>query len=276
MTLSELVRTALSEDMPRGDITTDNLLSEPKLGRARLVAKEDLVLSGSQAFTETLKALDSKAELTWHFKDGDFVLSTQNVCSIQGDLAKVLSAERTALNFLGHLSGVATFTKCFTKRIEGTKSKVLDTRKTTPCFRELEKQAVLDGQGTNHRLNLSDGIMLKDNHLSMMGGMRAAVARIRTKTGEKITVEADTLELVKEAIDLKVNRILLDNMSLETIEKSLALIPPSIETEVSGNISMENILEVAQLGVNFISVGAITHSAPAADFSLKFDWDDAK
>ncbi len=272
MTLIELIKAALKEDMPRGDLTTECLGSKPRNGRAVLKAKEDLILSGSLAFEQTVHSLEPNAKLKWHFEEGSSVLKNQNICSIDGDLIQVLKAERVALNFLGHLSGIATYTHQFVKKIEGTSTKILDTRKTTPTLRELEKRAVVHGGGQNHRLNLSTAILIKDNHISVMGGLKAAVDRVREHTSLPIEVEARTLSEVKEAVQLNVARILLDNMSNQQLTEALKLIPKSIETEASGNMNLERIRSVAELGVNYISVGALTHSAPVADMSLMFDW----
>lgn len=272
MTLVELIKAALKEDMPRGDLTTECLGSKPRLGRAVLKAKEDLVISGTMAFEQTVLALEPNAKLKWHFEEGSTVLNGQNICSIDADLIQVLKAERVALNFLGHLSGIATYTNRFVKKIEGTSTKILDTRKTTPTLRELEKRAVVHGGGQNHRMNLSTAILIKDNHISVMGGLEKAVARVREHTSLSIEVEARTLDEVKQAVQLNVSRILLDNMSNQQLAEALKLIPQEIETEASGNMNLDRVRGVAELGVNFISVGALTHSAPVADISLMFDW----
>ena len=244
----------------------------PKIGTARLKAKQDLILSGAIAFEQSVLALEPNAKVKWNFDEGQMVLKGQLICSIDGDLIQILKAERVALNFLGPLSGVATLTHQFVKAIEGTSAKILDTRKTRPVYRELEKRAVLHGGGINHRFNLSDAIMVKDNHISLMGGITKAVERIRAHSHLPIECEASTLEQVKECVELKVHRILLDNMTNETLKQAVALIPKTIETEASGNMSLERVRSVAELGVNYISVGALTHSAPCADVSLLFEW----
>src|SRR3989338_7129241 len=231
MTLMDLIQAALNEDMPRGDLTTDSMALVPRYGQARLVAKEDLVLSGTLAFEQTMTALDPSAKVQWHFKEGDLVLNKQIICHITGDLIQVLKAERVALNFVGHLSGIATLTRCFVQKVEHTKTKILDTRKTLPGYRDLEKKAVANGGGHNHRYNLSDAILIKDNHIHVAGGLSKAVQRIREHTHAKIEVECGSLDDVREAITMKVRRILLDNMSNEMIRESLALIPDEIETE---------------------------------------------
>lgn len=273
MELKQIVDEALKEDMPEGDLTTDSLGVAVKNGRARLLAKEDLVLSGTAPFAETIKSVEPKCSIQWYFKDGDLVLRAQTIAVVEGNLVQVLKGERVALNFLGHLSGIATFTKCFVNELGKVKTKLLDTRKTLPLFRSLEKQAVVHGGGYNHRKNLSDAIMVKNNHIAMMGGMSKAVEAIRKSTNKPIEVEARTLEEVKQAININIDRILLDNMPDALLKEALQLIPKSISTEASGNMTVERIKTIASLGLNYISVGAITHSAPSADVSLHFDWE---
>jgi nicotinate-nucleotide pyrophosphorylase (carboxylating) len=274
MTLQELIRAAIREDMPQGDVTTESLALSPRLGRARLKAKEDIVLSGAMAFEQSMLALEPTCRVKWHFEEGDEILKNQIICTIEGDLVQILKAERVALNFLGHLSGIATLTHRFVKQVEGTKTKILDTRKTTPAFRDLEKKAVVHGHGVNHRLNLSHAILIKDNHISVMGGITKAVQRVREYSQLPIEVEASDLAQVKEAVELKVHRILLDNMNNDLLKQAVAIIPPTIETEASGNMNLERVRSVAEIGVNYISVGALTHSAPCADVSLVFQWED--
>lgn len=272
MTTSELIKAALKEDMPSGDVTTESLAVKPRQGEAVLKAKSDLVLSGSPVFEQTLQFLEPNVKIKWLFEEGDFVYQGQNICSIEGNLIQILKAERVALNFLGKLSGIATYTRKFVKAVEGTKTQILDTRKTTPLFRELEKRAVIHGGGVNHRFNLSDAVLIKDNHISLAGGITKAVERIRDNCDFKIEVEASNLEQVKECVALNVDRILLDNMNNDLLDQAIALIPASIKTEASGNMTLERVKSVAELNVDFISVGALTHSAPTADISLLFDW----
>lgn len=274
MTLLELIRAAIKEDMPAGDVTTEALALKPRQGRARLKAKEDIILSGAMAFEQTMLSLEPNCKVKWHFEEGDTILKNQIICTVEGDLMQILKAERVALNFLGHLSGIATFTKRFVAAVAGTKTKVLDTRKTTPGFRELEKKAVVHGGGVNHRMNLSTAILIKDNHIAVMGGIEAAVERVRAHSALSIEVEARTLDEVKQAVGKNVRRILLDNMDNETLKKARALVPATIETEASGNMNLERVRSVAEIGIDFISVGALTHSAPCADVSLIFDWED--
>lgn len=272
MTTVELIKAALREDMPSGDITTESLAAKPRQGEAVLKAKSDLVLSGNPIFEQAIQFLEPNAKLKWLFEEGDFVYQGQNICSIEGNLIQILKAERVALNFLGKLSGIATYTRKFVKAIEGTRTRILDTRKTTPLYRELEKKAVTHGGGLNHRFNLSDAVLVKDNHISLMGGIPRAVERIRDNCNLKIEVEASNLDQVQECVSLNVDRILLDNMNNQLLAEALKLIPKTIKTEASGNMNLERVKSVAELGVDFISVGALTHSAPNADISLLFDW----
>lgn len=273
MNLIDLIQAAIKEDLPFGDVTTESLALKPKQGRAKLKAKEDIILSGSPAFEQTINYLEPHANIKWHFEESQTVLKGQNICTIDGDLIQILKAERVALNFLGHLSGVATHTCRFVKKLDGTNTKILDTRKTTPMYRDLEKKAVIHGGGINHRLNLSTAVLIKDNHIAVMGGIKKAIQRVREHTQLPIEIEASSLEQVKECIELKVNRILLDNMNNNLIKLAVDLTPGNIELEASGNMTLDRVRSVAELGVHYISVGALTHSAPVADISLEFEWD---
>lgn len=272
MTLSDLIQAALREDMPNGDLTTDSLALVPRYGQAKLIAKEDLVLSGTLPFEQTMLSLDPAAKVHWHFKEGDLVLNRQTICHITGDLIQILKAERVSLNFLGHLSGIATLTRCYVEKVKHTSTKIIDTRKTMPAFRDLEKKAVVHGGGQNHRFGLSDAVLIKENHITVAGGLSKAVERIREHTKERIEVECATLDDVREAIRMKVERVLLDNMSNETMKAALDLMPDEMLAEASGNMNLTRVQSVAELGVDYISVGALTHSAPTADVSLLFDW----
>lgn len=272
MNLNQLIREAYQEDIPHGDVTTENLGLKDKMGDARLVAKEDLVLAGRDLFEACVKYCDPQAQIKWQFADGDLALNQQNVCWIKGDLLLLLKAERTALNFLGRLSGIATLTRCFVQATRGTSCRILDTRKTTPLLRELEKAAVRAGGGTNHRMNLSDAILIKENHIRAVGGLVKAVRAVRQTSRASIEVECSTLAEVELAVQEQVQRILLDNMDTPTLKAARARIPANIEVEASGNMTLERIPEVAAVGVDYISVGALTHSAPCADFSLLFEW----
>ena len=267
-----MIELALKEDMPSGDATTDALAVNAQTGHARLIAKQDLTLSGVTVFSSVVQHLDPQSELRWFFRDGESVFANQTLCLISGDLVSLLKAERVALNFLGRMCGIATLTQKFVKAIDGTSCQILDTRKTTPGLRALEKAAVVHGGGRNHRMNLSDEVMIKDNHIDMMGGIAAAISAVKTRTHLKITVETRTEADVRAAVSGDVDRILLDNMDNALIEKCLPLIPNQIEVEASGNMTVERVRSVAQLGVDFISVGALTHSASTADISMMFDW----
>lgn len=273
MQVSEMIKAAYLEDIPRGDVTTDHLGLDARPGRARLMAKEDLVLAARDVFTACVQHIDPDADVQWQFKDGDLVLDRQTICWIKGDLLKLLRAERVALNFLGRLCGIATLTRCFVQETRGTRAKILDTRKTTPLWRELEKQAVVIGGGVNHRMSLSDAVMIKENHIRAAGGMLRAINAIREGYSGPIEVECTTLEEVRTAVGARVGRLMLDNMSTEDMAKARALIPRTIEVEASGNMKVERIREVAATGVDYISVGALTHSAPTADLSLLFEWE---
>lgn len=272
MNLRDLIKAAMFEDMPQGDLTTESLALTPRIGKAKLIAKQDLVLSGAAAFEQSMEFLEPNVKIKWHFEDGDKVLNRQIICSLHGDLIQILKAERVAINFLMRLSGIATLTASYVEQVKGTDTVILDTRKTTPGFRDLEKKAVVHGGGQNHRLNLSSAILIKDNHITVMGGIRPAVERVREHSTLPIEVETKTPEEIQESVELKVDRILLDNMNDEHLAEALKLIPDSIQTEASGNMNLHRISKVAKLGVDFISVGALTHSAPSADVSLLFDW----
>lgn len=272
-TIAEMIKYAFEEDLPDGDLTTDSLEKKDYPGKAKLIAKEDLVLSGLTLFEQSIKYIEPNAEVKFYFNDSDFVLKGQTVAVIEGNLIEILKAERVALNFLGHLSGIASLTKCFVQAAEGTKCKILDTRKTMPLYRALEKKAVADGGGTNHRMNLSDAILIKENHIHVAGGLGSAIQRAKSHTNSSIEIEVKSLEEVKKVLKFSVNRMMFDNMSTEEMKEALAIMPASIESEASGNMTVERVKEVSKIGVNFISVGAITHSAPNADLSLLFNWE---
>ena len=267
-----LIQTAFLEDMPSGDLTTDSLDLGRRRGKARLIAKSDLVLSGLLMFEDSVLSMDTEARFTWAFQDGDFVYKGQILGLIEADLPRLLKAERVGLNLLGHLSGIATLTRRFVKEVEHTKTKILDTRKTLPLYRDLEKKAVRDGGGVNHRMNLSDAILIKENHICAIGSISAAVGTIRKRVRLPIEVEVRNEAEVIEAVKLSVHRILLDNMTNAELSACLKLIPKNIEVEASGNMTLDRVKSVAETGVHFISVGALTHSAPCADISLMFDW----
>jgi len=267
-----LIENAFAEDLPRGDITTDNLGLGQKTGKAKLIAKEDFILAGSALFTECIHYMEKDAEVKWQFKDGDLVLAKQTAAYLKGDLLQILKAERVALNFLGRMCGIATLTKCFVRETAGTACQILDTRKTTPGLRAIEKMAVRAGGGANHRMDLSSAVLIKDNHIRAAGSIEAAIGNIRRKHDGAIEVECASLADVRAAVALRVERILLDNMSNELMAEARSIIPSVIQVEASGNMTVERVRAVAALGVDFISVGALTHSAPCADISLMFEW----
>jgi nicotinate-nucleotide pyrophosphorylase (carboxylating) len=271
MTPVELVKLALAEDMPSGDVTTESLDLTGRAGLARIVAKEDLVVSGTEPFGLVWKLLDPAVQVKWQFQDGQMAWNKQTIALVQGPLGSMLKGERTALNFLGRLSGIATLTKCFVTQVEHTACKILDTRKTTPLLRDLEKAAVRHGGGHNHRRDLSERVLIKDNHLRAAGGVRAAIHQIRRKTQGPIEVECATLAEVDEAVEARVDWILLDNFNDEGLKAALARIPAHIHTEASGNMKLERVRRVAEMGVQAISVGQLTHSAPVADISLEME-----
>jgi nicotinate-nucleotide pyrophosphorylase (carboxylating) len=270
--VNSLIEQAFAEDIPRGDLTTDNLGLGEKIGKARLVAKEDFVLAGRELFDEAVHYMSKEAEINWQFKDGDLVLNKQVAAWLKGDLLQILKAERVALNFLGRMCGIATLTRCFVQETQGSRCKILDTRKTTPGLRNIEKMAVRAGGGQNHRMGLSDAVLIKDNHIRAAGSITAAIRSIRARVEGPIEVECATLEEVKTAVEERVDRILLDNMTTEQIREARAVIPSIIKVEASGNMTVERVREIAALDVDFISVGALTHSAPCADISLMFEW----
>jgi len=268
----EIIEHAFREDLPQGDITTDSLAIKNYPGSAKVIAKSDMILSGKDLFERCIKHLEPEAQIKWLFEDGQIVLSKQTICTIKGNLINIVKAERVALNFLGRFSGIATLTRRFANEVRNTNTKILDTRKTTPLFRDFEKKAVLDGGGKNHRRDLSDQVMIKENHVRISEGLAKAIDQIKSQTSKFMTVEAHSLEDVQVCIDKGVNRILLDNMDIETLTAALEKIPNHIETEASGNMTLDRVKKVAETGVDFISVGALTHSAPVADISMIFDW----
>lgn len=272
MNLADMVGGALEEDLPQGDLTTDSLEISNYTGTAFVQAKQDLFLSGRKAFDETLKQVDPLLQCHWEFDDGSSILDRQIVCRLQGNLIALLKAERTALNFLGHLSGIATLTSRFAKACGHSHTKILDTRKTLPLYRGLEKQAVVHGGGHNHRMNLSSAILVKENHLAVGDGIEKTLQKIRSVSSFPIEIEVKNLAELELAIKYDVQRVMLDNMNDQLLTEALRLLPDNIESEASGNMTLDRIPRVAALGVDYISVGALTHSAPTADFSMIFNW----
>ncbi|MBK9294972.1 MAG: carboxylating nicotinate-nucleotide diphosphorylase [Oligoflexia bacterium] len=271
--MKNLILQALKEDMPLGDITTDSLELGEKPGTARLIAKENLILSGQELFEETFKAVSPKCVVTWNYKDSNYIPKDQLVAQVQGPLDALLKAERCALNFLCHLSGIATYTFKFIEKLKSTDCKITDTRKTTPGLRILEKKAVKDGGGVNHRFSLSEFALIKENHIRSAGSITKAFNLVR-KSNPKVFIEIEVTNLneLDEALACNPSRIMLDNMKPDEIKKAVMSVNKKCELEASGNMSLDKVAEIAKLGVDYISVGAITHSAPVADLSLLFEY----
>ena len=265
------IRLALEEDINSEDVTTNSVMPEYKKGQVELICKEDGVIAGLRVFERVFKLLDADTEVYFDVQDGDRVTKGQHMATVVGDIRVLLSGERTALNYLQRMSGIATYTSKVAKLLEGTRTTLLDTRKTTPCMRIFEKYAVTVGGGANHRYNLSDGVLLKDNHIDAAGGVRAAVlaAKAYAPFVRKIEVETETLEQVQEALEAGADIIMLDNMTPELMAEAVKLIAGRAKTECSGNITRENIEKITAIGVDYVSSGALTHSAPILDISLK-------
>ena len=271
------IRLALEEDINSEDVSTNAVMPEYKKGEVYLFAKEDGIIAGLQIFERVFKLLDENTEVTFietngkTIKDGDRVEAGQAIAVVTGDVRVLLSGERTALNYLQRLSGIATYTRSLADLLEGSKTKLLDTRKTSPGMRIFEKYAARIGGGCNHRYNLSDGVLLKDNHIDAAGGVKEAIeaARAYAPFVLKIEVETEDLDMVREAVEAGADIIMLDNMSPEMMAEAIRIIDGRAETECSGNITKENIETITSLGVDYISSGALTHSAPILDISLK-------
>lgn len=265
------IRLALEEDISSEDVTTNAVMPEYKKGDVQLICKQDGIIAGLQIFARVFTLLDPKTEVEFRVKDGDAVTKGQLLAVVTGDVRVLLSGERTALNYLQRLSGIATYTHSVAQLLEGTKTTLLDTRKTTPGMRIFEKYAVRIGGGCNHRYNLSDGVLLKDNHIDAAGGVKEAVAAARAYAPfvRKIEVETENLDMVREAVDAGADIIMLDNMTPEEMEEAIRIIDGRAKTECSGNITKENIKTITALGVDYVSSGALTHSAPILDLSLK-------
>ena len=267
----ELIVSALREDITSEDITTNSVMREYQLGEVELICKQDGVIAGLDVFKRTFELLDSKTEVTFTKKDGDTVKNGDKIGVVRGDIRVLLSGERTALNYLQRMSGIATYTRSIADLLKGSKTKLLDTRKTTPNMRVFEKYAVKVGGGYNHRYNLSDGILLKDNHIGAAGGVKEAVqmAKEYAPFVRKIEIEVENLDMLKEALDAGADIIMLDNMSVEDMKEAVKLVRGKAETECSGNVTKENVEKLVDIGVDYISSGALTHSSPILDLSLK-------
>ena len=266
-----LIKSALKEDISSEDVTTNAVIRGKVTGEAELICKQDGIICGLPVFERTFKILDDGVYIEFFKAEGERVKRGETVAKIRGDMRVILSGERTALNFLQRMSGIATYTAQTVKLLEGGKTKLLDTRKTTPNMRIFEKYAVKTGGGCNHRYNLSDGILLKDNHIGAAGGIEKAVrmAKEYAPFVRKIEVEVENLEMCRQAVEAGADIIMLDNMSVEEMKKAVALIDGRAQTECSGNVTKENIRDIKAAGVDFISSGALTHSAPILDLSLK-------
>lgn len=271
LNVDPLIRSALKEDISSEDVSTNSVMPTSTPGEVDLICKEDGIICGLQIFERVFQLLDSATKIEFYVQDGDAVTKGQLMAKVQGDIRVLLCGERTALNYLQRMSGIATYTHSVAALLEGSKTKLLDTRKTTPNMRIFEKYAVTVGGGNNHRYNLSDGVMLKDNHIGAAGGVKEAIqmAKDYAPFVRKIEVEVENLDMVKEAVEAGADIIMLDNMSHEEMQKAMDLIHGAAEVEVSGNVTKENIARLTDLGVDFISSGALTHSAPILDISLK-------
>lgn len=268
--VEENVKRALNEDLQYGDITTESVVLDHKIAKVAIIAKEKGVIAGTEVFKMVFKILGD-VEVNFSVNDGDEVEEGQHFGEVFGDAKKILMGERVALNYMQRMCGIATLTREFVERLEGTKVKLLDTRKTTPNMRIFEKYAVKVGGGTNHRFGLNDGVMIKDNHIEAAGGIKNAVSLARKNSPfvRKIEVEVESIDQLKEALEAKADIIMLDNMDIKTLKEAVKLIDNRVEVEASGNVTLDNIREIAKTGVDFISTGAVTHSFKVLDISMK-------
>ena len=271
MQADKLIRMALQEDITSEDVSTNAVMRSAVKGTVELIAKEDGIIAGLDVYARVFQILDEKTEISFNFKDGEAVKKGDLLGTVTGDIRVLLSGERVALNYLQRMSGIATYTKQVSKLLEGSKVTLLDTRKTTPNCRVFEKYAVRIGGGCNHRYNLSDGVLLKDNHIGAAGSVAKAVAMAKAYAPfvRKIEIEVETMEQVKEAVEAGADIIMLDNMTPEMMKEAVELIAGRAQTECSGNITKENIAKILETGVDFVSSGALTHSAPILDISMK-------
>ena len=271
LNVDPLILGALKEDITSEDVSTNSVMPTEKQGEVDLICKQDGVICGLQIFSRVFELLDEKTKIELYVEDGDTVKKGQLMAKVYGDIRVLLCGERTALNYLQRMSGIATYTSEVNALLKGTKTKLVDTRKTTPNNRIFEKYAVRVGGASNHRYNLTDGVLLKDNHIGAAGSVTKAIeaARAYAPFVRKIEVEVETLDMVKEAVAAGADIIMLDNMDHETLKEAMAIIDGKAEVEVSGNVTKENIARLTDLGVDIISSGALTHSAPILDISLK-------
>ena len=267
----KLIMQALEEDITSEDITTNAVMRHPQQGEVQLLCKQDGVIAGLDVFKRVFELLDETTEVVFYVKDGDAVKKGDLLAVVKGDIRVLLSGERTALNYLQRMSGIATYTRSIADLLKGSKTKLLDTRKTTPNNRIFEKYALKVGGGYNHRYNLSDGVLLKDNHIGAAGGVKEAVTMAKEYAPfvRKIEVEVENLDMVREAVEAGADIIMLDNMTPEMMKEAVELIAGRAQTECSGNITKENIAKILETGVDFVSSGALTHSAPILDISMK-------
>lgn len=271
LNIDDYILNTLKEDITSEDVSTNAVMPEDKNGKADLICKQDGIICGLDVFERTFKLLDDKSRFERYFKDGDFVHKGDLIGVIYGDVKVILSGERTGLNYLQRMSGIATITREYVSELEGYDTILLDTRKTTPNMRPFEKHAVKVGGATNHRYNLSDGVLLKDNHIGAAGSVTKAIqmAKAYAPFVRKIEIETETLAQVKEALEAGADIIMLDNMDNETMRKAVEMIGNKAQTECSGNVTKARLKEIAEIGVDFVSSGALTHSAPIMDISLK-------
>ena len=271
MQADQLIRMALQEDITSEDVSTNAVMRSAVRGTVDLIAKEDGIIAGLDVYARVFQILDEKTEVHFNFKDGDAVKKGDLLATVNGDIRVLLSGERVALNYLQRMSGIATYTSQVAKLLEGSKVTLLDTRKTTPNCRVFEKYAVRVGGGCNHRYNLSDGVLLKDNHIGAAGSVTKAVAMAKEYAPfvRKIEIEVETMDQVKEAVEAGADIIMLDNMTPEMMKEAVNFIDGRAQTECSGNITKENIQKILETGVDFVSSGALTHSAPILDISMK-------
>ena len=271
MNADELILQALREDITSEDITTNSVMPHYQAGEVDLICKQDGVIAGLEVFKRVFELLDFATEVTFYCKDGDTVKKGEKIGLVRGDIRVLLSGERTALNYLQRMSGIATYTREIADLLEGTETKLLDTRKTTPNMRIFEKYSVKVGGGYNHRYNLSDGILLKDNHIGAAGGVKEAVkmAKEYAPFVRKIEIEVENLDMLNDALEAGADIIMLDNMSVEDMKKAVELCRGKAETECSGNVTRDNVARLVDIGVDYISSGALTHSSPILDLSLK-------
>ena len=269
--IDDYILNALKEDITSEDVTTNAVMPDARKGRAGLLCKQDGILCGLSVFERVFQLLDDTFVFETAFQDGDQVKKGDLIGTVTGDIRALLTGERTALNYMQRMSGIATFTRSFTKELEGYKTKLLDTRKTTPGMRPFEKYAVKVGGGCNHRYNLSDGILIKDNHIGAAGGVAEAIrmARDYAPFVRKIEVEVENLDMLREALDAGADIIMLDNMDNASMKTAVEMVNGKAQTECSGNVTIERLKEIAEIGVDFVSCGALTYSAPIMDLSLK-------